>query len=195
MVNGIAISGTNDASSIIVQTLLDQFDKDENIVATPQEIEKQREFHVRLTKWFYDRRMVRLKSELGELAASGGGTADISSRVDRVKEEIARLKPDWFVPTDDMLKANVLLWKRNKALYSHYGGNVYFSHVGGAFPADAYEAFFKEKEAERAFEIFDKKLRNHFWDGRTNYMQNSDLLLDDGKKIIETPPWETVIED
>jgi hypothetical protein len=40
IVNGIAISGTNDASSIIVKTPLDQFDKNENIVATPQEIGK-----------------------------------------------------------------------------------------------------------------------------------------------------------
>lgn len=195
MVNGIAISGTNDASSIIVKTLLDQFDKDENIVVTPQEIEKQRGFYVRLAKRFYDQRIAYLNRELGELVASGGGTADISNRVNRIKEEIVRLKPDFFVPADDMLKADVLLWKRNNALYRRYGGNVHFSHVGGAFPADAYEAFFKRKEAERAFKIFNEELQNQFWDGRTNYTQKSDLLLDDGKKTIETPPWEKVIEE
>ncbi len=191
MVNGVAISETNDASAIIMKTLLDQFDKSENIVVMPQELEKQREFFEKLAKGTYDQRIAHLNKELENLV----GTVDVSNRVAKIKKEIAWLKPSFFVPTDDMLKEDVLLWKRNRALYRRYGGNVYFSHVGGSFPADAYKAFFKEKETEQAFEIFDGKLRKDFWDELTSDAQQSELLLDDGKKAIETPPWEMTIAE
>ena len=195
MVNGVAISETNDASAIIMKTLLDQFDKSENIVVTQQELEKQRALFEKLAKGTYDQRIAHLNKELENLVASGNGTVDVSNRVAKIRKEIAWLKPGFFVPADDMLKEDVLLWKRNRALYRRYGGNVYFSHVGGSFPADAYKAFFKEKETEQAFEIFDGKLRKDFWDELTSDAQQSELLLDDGKKAIETPPWEMTIEE
>jgi len=195
MVNGVAISETNDASAIIMKTLLDQFDKSENIVVTQQELEKQRALFEKLAKGTYDQRIAHLNKELENLVASGNGTVDVSNRVAKIKKEIAWLKPSFFVPADDMLKEDVLLWKRNRALYRRYGGNVYFSHAGGSFPADAYKAFFKEKETEQAFEIFDEKLRKDFWDELTSDAQQSELLLDDGKKAIETPPWEMTIEE
>ena len=195
MVNGVAISETNDASAIIMKTLLNQFDKSENIVVTQQELEKQRALFEKLAKGTYDQRIAHLNKELENLVASGNGTVDVSNRVAKIKKEIAWLKPSFFVPTDDMLKEDVLLWKRNRALYRRYGGNVYFSHAGGSFPADAYKAFFKEKETEQAFEIFDGKLRKDFWDELTSDAQQSELLLDDGKKAIETPPWEMTIAE
>lgn len=178
-----------------MKTLLNQFDKSENIVVTPQELEKQREFFEKLAKGTYDQRIAHLNKELENLVASGNGTVDVSNRVAKIKKEIAWLKPSFFVPADDMLKEDVLLWKRNRALYRRYGGNVYFSHAGGSFPADAYKAFFKEKETEQAFEIFDGKLRKDFWDELTSDAQQSELLLDDGKKAIETPPWEMTIAE
>lgn len=195
MVNGVAISETNDASAMIMKTLLDQFDKSENIVVMPQELEKQRALFEKLAKGTYDQRIAHLNKELENLVASDNGTVDVSNRVAKIKKEIAWLKPSFFVPADDMLKEDVLLWKRNRALYRRYGGNVYFSHAGGSFPADAYKAFFKEKETEQAFEIFDGELRKDFWDKLTNDAQQSELLLDDGKKAIETPPWEMTIEE
>ncbi len=191
MVNGVAISETNDASAIIMKTLLDQFDKSENIVVMPQELEKQREFFEKLAKGTYDQRIAHLNKELENLV----GTVDVSNRVAKIKKEIAWLKPSFFVPADDMLKEDVLLWKRNRALYRRYGGNVYFSHAGGSFPADAYKAFFKEKETEQAFEIFDGKRRKDFWDELTSDAQQSEFLLDDGKKAIETPPREMTIAE
>ncbi|HPW74804.1 MAG TPA: hypothetical protein PLJ32_02395 [Kiritimatiellia bacterium] len=193
-VGGAAISETNDALSIIVKTLLEQFDKDENIAVSSQEIEKQREFFVKLAKMIYDQRITYLNKELEMLNVSGDGTVDVSNKTEKIRKEMAWLEPSFFVPADDVLRTNVLLWKRNKALYKRYGGNVYFSHVG-PFPADAYKAFFKEKEAERAFEIFDEKLRSDFWGEQFNYTKQSDLLLDDGKKAIETPPWEATIDE
>ena len=187
MVNGTAISDTNNLPFIILNNLLDQFSQEKKIMAAPQEIEKMREFLVTINGSLIS----HLNEELRLLISSGDDSVTNSNKIETLRERIKIVTHLWDDPSDELLKEKVFLWNLHKALYGLYGGDVYFSLLG-PIPVGAYTAFLQEKESEHAFTIFDETLRSYFWYYHTNYTAKTELLIDadDAKEAIETPPWE-----
>ena len=73
-------------------------------------------------------------------------------------------------------------------MYEKYGGRVIFQQAGPE-PVDAYRDFLKEKERQKAFQIYDPKLNEAFWDyfvngGHTFYSK------EEGEKSMKNPWWE-----
>lgn len=102
-------------------------------------------------------------------------------------EEAAELK----AMRRDMARSIITQWKINRELHREFGGRIIFQQFGPE-PLDAYRQFFKKKEIEGAFAIYDPALAAEFWRYFTDDSIHS--FYQSGSKAeaeaLSTPPWE-----
>jgi hypothetical protein len=119
---------------LIFAPLLDRFVERETIAATPDEIEKARQF--------VDDAQRRLLPDL----KPEGSPEQMADALREVGEEL------------------VIQWKCNRVLYKRYGGAVIFQQGNPLEPVGAYRRFLEDVERGGAFEIYHPEDRKAFYD-------------------------------
>lgn len=90
----------------------------------------------------------------------------------------------------DMVRALILRWKTNAALYEQYGGRLVAQQFGPK-PLDAWREFLREQQAAGAFHVVDRATERSFWrdftDGSIHDFLPSGSAAE--RDAFKTPPW------
>jgi hypothetical protein len=86
----------------------------------------------------------------------------------------------------------IVLNKTEGVLYKRYGGVVGLNKFRGPIPIDADRQFLEDAERTGAFEIFDKQLRESFFD---NWKQKPRFVVPPDKVDFDTPWWKAAEAD
>ena len=197
----IALAEKDEMDGIIFSALLEKFAAENDIAATPADIEAHIAAMEKFQTQHHQESIDARSAALAELAAKG-----LSDEARQALEEKVKMY-DLFLKTDkemadyaaehaeenrksdeDMARMVIQSWKVNQALYKRYGGRVIFQQ-GGPEPLDAYRAFLREQEQSNAFELVDKSVEPTFWNYYTNESMHTFYPDDDAVKSMTTPWW------
>ncbi len=197
----ITIEDKNDFDGLIIKALLEQFEKENNLKPTAEELDTfimKQEERKQQQQLQYEKKRSRLLTELKVDTLSEQERKDKDSELQATESYLtsARMnKEKWKgqeeqirIMTRELARQFVKIWKINKALYAKYGGRVIFQQVG-AEPIDAFRDFLKEQEKKGAFQIIDKTYEASFWRYYTNDAIHSFYKKAEGARFINTPWW------
>lgn len=112
------------------------------------------------------------------------------------QEEIAQYQRAHANPTDhhgiprERAIYAIEQWKLNHALFTEFGGRVYRTNTGHLESIDAYFAYYRACEEEGLFSIFDKDLRDRFYDFSWEIARYTEELAgDEAARAIHVPIW------
>jgi hypothetical protein len=94
-------------------------------------------------------------------------------------------------PGQDRIDA-VVLWKSERELFKRYGGVVAYSKFRAPMPFDGYRRFLEDSERTGAFELFEKQLREAFYQ---RFRQKPRLTVPPDKINFDKPWWVTADAD
>jgi hypothetical protein len=197
----ITVENKNDFDGLIINALLEQFEMENNLKPTAEELdtfimkqeerEKQHQLQFEKQK---SRLLTKLKvntlseQERKEKESELQTTESYLMSAQMNKEKWKGQEEQIRIITRDLAQKFVKMWKINKALYAKYGGRVIFQQVG-AEPVDAYRDFLKEQEKKGAFQFIDKTYEASFWRYFTNDAIHSFYKKAEGARFINTPWW------
>ena len=186
----------DDLGSVVLSVLLEQYAKDEKIVASDEEVEK---FLAGLRDG-EAKEKVSLEKQRSELIAElksddlgkeqrAEKSAELASLTESLKEPSDTERKEIEGLRREMADGIIKSWKINKALFDQYGGRVVYQQFGPE-PLDAYRKFLEAKLKAGAFQLSDKKYEDDLW-----RIYRDDELHDfvpEGERetVLNTPPWD-----
>jgi len=199
---GIARSEADDMTGIILGKLTDQFIEEHRLKASDAEVDAflgaMKRFRAQDEIDWEERRaemLEELKSpslDEHDRRITQAQLETLESNMQTSRElEVQREGPDSEKLEEferRFASSTVTRWKMHRELYKKYGGRVIFQQFGNE-PVDAYRDFLREKEAEGAFEILDKKYEEEFWDYFVNDGSHMFISEEAGEEAMTTPWW------
>jgi hypothetical protein len=197
----ITVENKNNFDSLIINALLEQFEMENNLKPTAEELDTfimKQEEREKQQQLQFEKQRSRLLTELKVNTLSEQERKDKESELQTTESYLTNSrmnKEKWKgqeeqirIMTRNLAEQFVKMWKINKALYAKYGGRVIFQQVG-AEPVDAYRDFLKEQEKKGAFQFIDKTYEASFWRYFTNDAIHSFYKKAEGARFINTPWW------
>lgn len=136
-------------------------------------------------KTAYEKNIQEWEDELKKEGLTPEKKAELERRIRGLKVFLSEGKEKQLRTYREIGRQVVETWKVNQALYSIYGGEA-VSQQSGPEPFGAYRAFLMSEEKKGNFEIYQKELRDEFWE---YYFRKQPFQIPKDKIDFETPWW------
>ena len=130
------------------------------------------------------------EEELRESGVSEEKKKTLQRNIQMMKEHLNISDEKQRAGFKSIAKSVVASWKINQALYKQYGGTVIWQQAG-IEPVEAVRRFLEERQRNGDFEIYDKTLKDKFWE----YFARKHPFEVPKEKVNFDKPWWLWTED
>jgi hypothetical protein len=177
----------NRLSELILQPLKKQFMEESNIQVSDKDLDdfsNAMMANEKEARGAYEKKIKEWQDELKKEGLPDAKKAELEQRIKGLRTFLSQGKEKQLETYREIGKRIVETWKVDRELYALFGGTVVLQQAGPE-PVGAYRAFLEREEKKGNFEIYQKELRDRFWEYYSR-KQPSAIVKD---KVDFTTPW------